>query len=81
MELAFNNCIKQSSLLQVYNGYMDLQAADRPVRDQISFQPKNNWVCKCQGCTKARKNERQIILEIIQNGGQLKEIMDYLNQK
>ncbi len=38
---------------------MDLKAADRPVRDQISIQPKDGWVCKCQGCTKARKHERQ----------------------
>ena len=60
---------------------MDLKAADRPVRDQISMQLKNGWVCKCQGCTKARKNERDIILGIIQNGGQLKDIMEYLNQK
>jgi hypothetical protein len=60
---------------------MDLQAADRPVRDQISMQPKDGWICKCQGCTKARKHERQTILSIIKNGGQLKEIMEYLNQK
>lgn len=61
---------------------MDLQAADRPARDQISFSPvKNSWVCKCQGCTKARKHERSVILEIIRNGGQLREIMEYLNQK
>jgi hypothetical protein len=60
---------------------MDIKAADRPVRDQISIQPKDGWVCKCQGCTKARKHERQIMLSIIQNGGQLKEIMEYLNQK
>jgi hypothetical protein len=60
---------------------MDLQAADRPVRDQISMQPKDGWICKCQGCTKARKHERQVMLNIIQSGGQLKEIMEYLNQK
>jgi hypothetical protein len=60
---------------------MDIKAADRPVRDQISIQPKDGWVCKCQGCTKARKHERQNILSIIKSGGQLKEIMEYLNQK
>jgi hypothetical protein len=61
---------------------MDLQAADRPVRDQISMNiTKDSWVCKCQGCTKARKHERQIILSIIQNGGQLQDIMMYLNKK
>lgn len=61
---------------------MDLQAADRPARDQISFStPKNSWVCKCQGCTKARKHERSVILGIIQSGGQLKQVMEYLNQK
>ena len=67
--------------MQVYNRYMDIKAADRPVRDQISIQPKDGWVCKSQGCTKARKYERQIMLSIIQNGGKLKEIMEYLNQK
>lgn len=67
--------------MQVYNRYMDIKAADRPVRDQISIQPKDGWICKCQGCTKARKHERQAILDIIKNGGQLKEIMEYLNQK
>lgn len=61
---------------------MDLQAADRPARDQISMTtPKDSWVCKCQGCTKARKHERQTILSIIQSGGQLQDIMMYLNKK
>ena len=67
--------------MQVYNRCMDIKAADRPVRNKISIQPKDGWVCKCQGCTKARKHERQTILSIIKSGGQLKEIMEYLNQK
>jgi hypothetical protein len=61
---------------------MDLQAADRPVRDQIQINPlKEGWACRCQGCTKARKSEREIILSIIRDGGQLQDIMKYLNQK
>jgi hypothetical protein len=67
--------------MQVYNRGMDIKAADRPVRDQISIQPKDGWFCKCQGCAKARKHERLAILSIIKSGGQLKEIMEYLNQK
>ena len=48
---------------------MDLQAAEtahqRDPRDQISYT-KKTWNCPCNGCKKAVKQERQRILEEIE---------------
>ena len=43
---------------------MDLQAADRDPRDQISYT-KKSWSCPCNGCAKAAKQERLRIQEEI----------------
>ena len=48
---------------------MDLEAAEtshlRDPRDQISYK-KTNWICPCNGCKKAAKNERERIAGLIQ---------------
>ena len=43
---------------------MDLQAAERDPRDQITYN-KKIWRCPCQGCKKAAKQERERILKEI----------------
>lgn len=48
---------------------MDLAAADRPARDQIGSiaHTWQSWKCPCSGCTKARKNEREYCIQVIQS--------------
>lgn len=43
---------------------MDLEAAQRDPRDQISYT-KKSWSCPCNGCAKAVKQERQRLKEQI----------------
>lgn len=45
---------------------MDLEAAQRDPRDQISYT-KKSWHCPCNGCKKAVKQERERIINEIEN--------------
>lgn len=47
---------------------MDLEAANRPPRDQIGSiaHTWQTWQCPCGGCTKARRNERQLIIKYLE---------------
>ena len=46
---------------------MDLEAANKPVRDQIGVAHNwTGWQCPCNGCTKARRNERQLIIKYLE---------------
>jgi len=48
---------------------MDLSGVDKPVRDQIGSAAAHSWgswKCPCNGCTKARKNERAYIISLLE---------------
>ena len=46
---------------------MDLQAAETAHKREDKDQPKKTWVCPCTGCSKAVKQERERILQDIEN--------------
>jgi hypothetical protein len=46
---------------------MDLQAAETAHKREDKDQPKKAWVCPCTGCSKAVKQERERILQEIEN--------------
>ena len=37
--------------------------------DPMQKSQKNNWVCPCTGCNKARKKAFTEVLEVIEGGG------------
>jgi hypothetical protein len=46
---------------------MDLQAAETAHKRENKDQPKKAWVCPCTGCLKAVKQERERIIQEIEN--------------
>lgn len=46
---------------------MDLQAAETAHKREDKDQPKKAWACPCNGCAKAVKQERERIIQEIDN--------------